>query len=194
MRERSTPKRLGAVGPDLFPGRAYATSSGIASFGTGPQRRDSLRRRGLGREQSAGHAAARLRQPHAGHRRHPCGARQAGHRPVRMRAHAHRRRSAEGQELRHPAEHHDALHADHVRRQGAEPRTVSRRDQRRGGEGGAQGATPRRQGEARRRRMSCSTISTMPSPPSAARKATASTRASCSTSCGPSSWTRPARN
>ena len=29
------PKRLGAVGPELFPSRAYATSSGIASFGTG---------------------------------------------------------------------------------------------------------------------------------------------------------------
>ena len=29
------------------------------------------------------------------------------------------------------------------RRQGAEPRTVPRRDQRRGGQGGAQGATPR---------------------------------------------------
>ena len=36
MREQVTPKRLGAVGPDLFPDRAYATSSGIASFGTGP--------------------------------------------------------------------------------------------------------------------------------------------------------------
>ena len=33
-----TPKRLGAVGPDLFPNRAYATSSGEVSFGTGPLR------------------------------------------------------------------------------------------------------------------------------------------------------------
>ena len=31
-----TPKRLGAVGPDLFDDRAYGTSSGIASFGARP--------------------------------------------------------------------------------------------------------------------------------------------------------------
>src|SRR4029077_11145794 len=30
------PKRLGAVGPDPLPDRAYSTSSGEASFGTGP--------------------------------------------------------------------------------------------------------------------------------------------------------------
>jgi hypothetical protein len=32
------PKRLGAVGPDLFPDRAYGTSSGEVSFGTGAHR------------------------------------------------------------------------------------------------------------------------------------------------------------
>ena len=31
-----TPKRLGAVGPDLFPDRAYAASSGEVSFGISP--------------------------------------------------------------------------------------------------------------------------------------------------------------
>ena len=32
------PKRLGAVGPDVFPNQAYATSSGEVSFGTGSHR------------------------------------------------------------------------------------------------------------------------------------------------------------
>ena len=50
-------------------------------------RRDSVRRRGLGRrERDDDGRHHRLRQPHAGHWRHRCGARQAGHRPVRMRA------------------------------------------------------------------------------------------------------------
>ncbi len=31
------PKRLGAVGPELLPGRAYATSSGIVPFGSAPR-------------------------------------------------------------------------------------------------------------------------------------------------------------
>jgi Topoisomerase 6 subunit A/Spo11, Toprim domain len=31
------PKRLGAIGPELFPDRAYSVSSGLAAFGTKPQ-------------------------------------------------------------------------------------------------------------------------------------------------------------
>ena len=58
----------------------------------------------------------------------------------------YRRRGAEGQELRDPAQHHHALHADHERRQGARPRTLLRPDQGCGDQGGAQGAPPRRQG------------------------------------------------
>ena len=93
-----TPKRLGAVGPDLFPDWAYAHVERR-------QRRsapDRTRRRfpsssRLGPKRAQNMGDHRLRQPHAGHRRHRCGARQAGDRPVRLRARAHRRRSTEGQ-------------------------------------------------------------------------------------------------
>jgi hypothetical protein len=58
------PGRLGAVGPELFPDRAYGVSSGVASFGAAG--RDSLRGRGLGHRE-CGHSASRLRQSHTGH-------------------------------------------------------------------------------------------------------------------------------
>jgi hypothetical protein len=58
------PGRLGAVGPERFPDRAYGVSSGVASFGAAG--RDSLRGRGLGHRE-CGHSASRLRQSHTGH-------------------------------------------------------------------------------------------------------------------------------
>ena len=50
---------------------------------------------------------------------------------------------AEGPALRHLAQHHDAVHADHQRRQGAGPRTLSQRDTEGDQQGGAQGAQAR---------------------------------------------------
>ena len=71
--------------------------------------------------------------------------------------------------LRHHAEHHDAVYADHLGRQGAGPRPFLRRDRERSRQGDAQGAARRAEGaDACRRRMSCSRISTRRSRTSAA--------------------------
>ena len=58
------------------------------------------------------------------HRRDRGRPRQARHRRLRLRALAHHRASTEGGAVRHLAQHHDAVHADHLRRQGTEPAAV----------------------------------------------------------------------
>ena len=186
-----TSKRLGAVGPELFPQYAYAMSSGEASFGTEPfaeipylveawaaEREDMQLMVCVNRTPVTGNidAARDKREIDL----FGCG------------LSPHRRRGTEGQALRHLAQRHDALHADHPRRQGAGPRTVSRQDRGSGAEGGTSCPSPQHQGhvaEGRRARQSRRCHRRRQG-----EGATGSTSASCSTSCGRSSWTRPARN
>ena len=83
------PKRLGAIGPEAFPGYAYAIADGEATFGASPLEAVipfvveawAARPR---REQS--NARLGQRQPHAGRRRFHPPARQERPRPVRLRA------------------------------------------------------------------------------------------------------------
>ena len=143
MRERSTPKRLGAVGPELFPDRAYATSSGDGVVRHRTARRDSLRRRGLGRREreTCGCSSASTA------RRSPA---------TSMRRATSARSTCSDAGLRHtvaeaPKDKNFAIRLNittpymPITSDGKEPdlAAVPRRDQRRGGEGGAQGATPR---------------------------------------------------
>ena len=86
MREQVKPKRLGAVGPELFPGCGLChveRDSVVRHRAAAPRFPSSSR---LGPAESADMRLRRLRQPHAGHRRHPCGPRQAGDRRLRLRA------------------------------------------------------------------------------------------------------------
>ena len=157
---RST--RSGSAPSAPTPFRIWPTRSpwdGAVRFGAG-SRRHPVRGRGLGRGEPETNCRRRQRQPHAGRRRMSHGARQERRRRVRLRASPHRRQGAQGQEVHRLAQHHDALHADHLGRQGAGPRTRSSaaicdamgkaiRKVRRPGAGASY-----------RRRTSCSTIST----------------------------------
>jgi hypothetical protein len=106
------PGRLGAVGPELFPDRAYGVSSGVASFGAArPQAEIPFVVEAWAIENADMRLLVCVN-------RTPVIADTYATRDKRkinvFGCGVHRRRSAEGFELRRPAEHHDALHDDHV--------------------------------------------------------------------------------
>ena len=152
------PKRLGMVGPDAFPG-AYAITYGTTWFGAAePLAEIPFCVEAWASENSSDMRSGRLRQSHTRRRGNLRNARQAGRRHFRMRTCPHCRASAEGQKLYHPSQRHDSVHADHQRRQGAKPRTISRRNPSRRSEGRAEGAPSQCREREEIRKALCSNI------------------------------------
>ena len=158
-----TPERLGAVGPEAFSDYAYACRVGSRSVRLGraatPKSRSWSRRGPRRRTRTDTDLIVCVnRTPVTGDidaardKRDidvfGCGLRHTI------------AQGTEGRALRHLAQHHDALHADHVGRQGAGPEAVPRRDRERRRQGGAGRRTARAPASGSRRRTSCSTIST----------------------------------
>ena len=113
--------RLGSVGPEQFPNHAYAKATGITQCGsTEPCAEIPFVVEAWVRQSPTTKLTVCVnRTPVTGV--DPSGPRQARYRLLRLRAVPHRRRGSEGSRFRDLAQHHDAVHADHVGRQGTEP-------------------------------------------------------------------------
>jgi hypothetical protein len=181
------PGRLGAVGPELFPGRAYAAASGVASFGAArPQAKIPYVVEAWAAERPDMQLLVCVNRT-----------------PVTGDIEATRdKREIDvfGCGLAHtiaeaPKDKNFIVLLNittpymPITSDGKEPDLRPFLDRIRSATAKAvrKARRPDAKAEARRKRISFSTISTMPSLPSAARKATASTNANCSISCGPSS-------
>ena len=114
-REQVTPKRLGAVGAELFPDRAYAyaTASGTVTFGADLPAEIPFVVEAWAKESEDMRLLVCVnRTPVTGDIDAARDKRDIDLFGCGLSA--HRRRGPEGQELHHPAQHHHALHADHV--------------------------------------------------------------------------------
>jgi hypothetical protein len=141
------PKRLGAIGPELLPDRAYVCIRGEVRFGSAePAAQIPFVVEAWAAPAQDETELGCLRQSHADHWHDRSRPRQARHRCLRLRAPSHRGAGTARKEFRTLAQYHHALYADHVRRQGAQPGAVLRRNLRRRQQGGETGAPPRCQG------------------------------------------------
>ena len=151
-----------------------------------PPRHDPLRGRGLGlgRARRLWQQLLGAGQPHADHRHGQPLALATRSDSQRLRPHEHPPRCTRALGHRSAHQRHHALHADHLRRQGAQPVLLQRghprgRRQGRAARPARRAARAKKQAAARRR--SCSPISTRRSPRRAGMAPIASRRARCST-------------